>query len=199
MTEPPNNVSSPGIDRRTFWLSIVASLVASILFAIFFQPITTGISNAIVNIIGTFYTGYIDSLYDQAAQSPADFVAYLTFLFVVMMPPMAVIMFTPSRFLATHIADNGRISRRGHLMIIVFLSLLSVVILLIITSGPLVAIAANANFQRQLMALSPVILQQERNDLLRNWAMMKSKADYDKIMEEVKNLATKYHSKLPNV
>jgi hypothetical protein len=55
----------------------------------------------------------------------------------------------------------------------------------------------NSIFQRQLMALTPVISEQNRNEILGEWAMMKSKSDYSKVNDEMKMLAEKYHIHLP--
>jgi hypothetical protein len=42
------------------------------------------------------------------------------------------------------------------------------------------------------MLLSPVISQQEKNEFLGKWAKMKSQDDYNKIMNEMQSVATKY-------
>jgi hypothetical protein len=47
------------------------------------------------------------------------------------------------------------------------------------------------------MALTPVITEEERKQLLGNWAMMNSKADFLEINHKLDKLAEKYHVTLP--
>jgi hypothetical protein len=68
---------------------------------------------------------------------------------------------------------------------------------LIIAAGPAVSIRANSTFQRRLMALTPVITENDRKKLLGNWAMIKSKNDYLKINGQLEELAKKYSVALP--
>jgi hypothetical protein len=194
MTEQPDDLSSSRKDRRRIWVgSIISNLVVAILFAIFFQNIATAISNLIVNIIGTFYKGYIDSLYNQAAESPSDFLLLYLLVLIVLMPGLVVIAFWIAGTIATKLSRIGGESirsRRTYRMIL--LAPFPFVILLFGISGPLVSIEANAKFQRRLMLLSPVISQQEKNEFLGKWAKMKSQDDYNKIMDEMQSVAKKY-------
>ena len=73
----------------------------------------------------------------------------------------------------------------------------AVPLMFIINSGLYTAFQATATFDRRLMALAPVISDQERKSLLGQWAMMKGRADYDKINAKFQELAEKYHSELP--
>jgi hypothetical protein len=63
--------------------------------------------------------------------------------------------------------------------------------------GLAVSIRANATFQRRLMALTPVISEEETEQLLGKWAMMNSKAEYLEINTQLKEVANKYHVALP--
>jgi hypothetical protein len=119
------------IDRRTFWVSVVASIVGSAFFALFFQSIVTASSNFIVSSTNV-------------------------------------------------IAPIAMIALFG-----------------IIFAGPAVSIRANATFQRRLMALTPVISEEERKQLLGKWAMMNSKAEYLEINTQLEEIANKYHVALP--
>jgi cytochrome bd-type quinol oxidase subunit 2 len=188
----------PPPDRRTIWLSIIASVVASILFGIFLQPITTGISNVIVSIIGVFYGGYIDLIYDNAAENPIDYVVLLTF-FMIMVLPLIILFYL---VMLTYRLATGRptpfwSSVISMVPLAYFIAGISIFPLLIMSAGITISIKANATFQRQLMALAPVISEQETKELRRQWAMMKSKTDYAAINSQIDALAAKYHTELP--
>jgi hypothetical protein len=198
MTEQPDDLSSSRKDRRRIWVgSIISNLVVAILFAIFFQNIATAISNLIVNIIGTFYKGYIDSLYNQAAESPSDFLLLYLLVLIVFMPGFVVIVFWVVSNIATKLAtDDKTIKSRTTYRMLLFAPFPFVIFLFGI-SGPIVSIEANAKFQRRLMLISPVISQQEKNEFLGKWARMKSQDDYNKIMDDMQSVAKKYGSELP--
>jgi hypothetical protein len=47
------------------------------------------------------------------------------------------------------------------------------------------------------MALTPVITEEERKNVLGKWAMVKSQSDYQDIKTYLEDLAKKYHTTLP--
>jgi hypothetical protein len=67
----------------------------------------------------------------------------------------------------------------------------------IVNSAIYGAFQATATFDQRLMALAPVISDQERKSLLGQWAVMKGRADYDKINTRFEEFAEKYHAELP--
>jgi hypothetical protein len=56
---------------------------------------------------------------------------------------------------------------------------------------------AEASFHRRVLALESVITDQERKELLAQWALMTSKEDYAAINAQFESLGVKYHQKLP--
>jgi hypothetical protein len=186
------------IDRRTFWVSVGASIMASILFGLFVQPIVNWVSNVIVAGIGVFYKGYIDNLYYDAAQSPTDFLILMIFTSIFALPLVlyAILSLT---FMMERMTDQSRTRVHRFLRVFVVPVMLPVMLLpvLIIAAGPAVSIRANSTFQRRLMALTPVITENDRKKLLGNWAMIKSKNDYLKINGQLEELAKKYSVALP--
>jgi hypothetical protein len=69
--------------------------------------------------------------------------------------------------------------------------------ILLVISGKFVSLQATATFDRRLMALTPLISDQERKNLLGQWALMKGRKDYDKLNDQFEELAKKYHAELP--
>jgi hypothetical protein len=70
-------------------------------------------------------------------------------------------------------------------------------VVVILNAGIYVPFQATATFDRRLMALAPVISDEERQSLRGQWALMKGRADYNKINDRFKELAEKYHAELP--
>jgi hypothetical protein len=157
MTDEPPEATSR-IDRRTFWLSVLASVFASVLFGIFFQPIVTGISNLIVSAIGIFGKSYVDNIFNGAAQSPVDFLIYLIFLMLLTLPvPLAA-----TAVLATTLMQSLAEPSRKLRLIVYCFGFVTFVTMIIVAAGLDLSIRVNASFQRKLMALTPVISEQER-------------------------------------
>jgi hypothetical protein len=48
-----------------------------------------------------------------------------------------------------------------------------------------------------MMALTPASLDDERKVLIGAWGRVMSKADFDKLMAQMEDLASKYHVSLP--
>jgi hypothetical protein len=178
---------------RTFLLGVAASFAASILFGIFGQPIATGISNFVVSTIGVFDGRYVDQIYNNAASSPGDYLISLMFFMNMALPAIILVylvMFTYR--LATGRPTPFWSSVLRMVPLAYFIGGIATLTLLIMSAGITVSIRANATFQRQLMALAPVISEQETKELRRHWAMMKSKADYAAINRQIDALAAKY-------
>jgi len=173
---------------------VVGSIVASFLFALFFQPIVTAISNVTVSTIGVFYTGYVDRLYYNAVQNPADQLIYMVFSVITGLP-MVIFVALVLTGLLRRVADQTQ--RRISRMLTIILPFM-LTPLLIIVAGPEVSLNANATFQRRLLALTPVITEDERKELLGEWAMVNSKANYLQINTRLEELANKYHTTLPH-
>jgi hypothetical protein len=180
-------------DRRTFWVSVVGSIVASFLFALFFQPIVTAISNVTVSTIGVFYTGYVDRLYYDAVQNPADQLIYMVFAIIGGLP---LVILIATALTASMRRTEGQTRRRIARMLNIVLPFMMIA-LLILVAGPEVSVKPNATFQRRLLALTPVITEDERKIVLGEWAMVDSKEGYLRINTRLEELATKYHTTLP--
>jgi hypothetical protein len=178
---------------RTFWVkTIVTTLVASAI-APFFQTILIWLSNIIVSSIGFFYNGYLDSLYYDAAQNPADSLIYIMFFLLAFAPMLLTVAAIMSMFIRPKTQETPKRVR----YMFVAVTVVTIIPFLIAVAGPAVSIRANATFQRRLMALTPVISDAERKQLLGQWAMINSKASYQNINKQIEELATKYNAPLP--
>jgi hypothetical protein len=196
-TPPP----SP-IGKKTFLVSVTASVVASIIVGIFFQPIISFVSETVTSFISLFYKGWIDLAYRQAAGSTLFMAVYFIISFITVFPVgvitgMLVILFIETG--SSRVSDRlrGVLPIRIVRQSFVLLTALIVPLTFIANSGIYTSFQATATFDQGLMALAPVISDQERKSLLSLWAMMKGRADYDKINARFEELAAKYHAELP--
>jgi uncharacterized protein YpuA (DUF1002 family) len=84
---------------------------------------------------------------------------------------------------------SGHIAIIGIVMIIVFIFTFD--------ASAYVPMQADATFQQRLSALGPVLSDADRKSLVSQWALMKSRADYDKINGEFEDTARRNHIELP--
>ena len=198
------NTSSPSRSgRRTFLVSVTASVVASILVGVFFQPIIAFISDIIISFISVFYRGWIDSIYRQAAGSTLFLAIYALVTIITTIPSgvasaILIIMYIDTGTSRFSTRVRGTFSLRIGRRLLTVLAALTVPLVLIINTRMYAEFQATATFDQRLMALAPVISDQERKSLLGQWAMMKSRADYDKVNARFEELAEKYHTELPS-
>ena len=154
------------------------------------QPIIAYISNTVISFIGIFYQGWNDGIYRQAAGSTLFSSLYLIVTILTTFPVATAVGLLVGGFLGTKISPSGarlretfwfRIVRR----ITVLSAALMVPSVLIINARLYAEFQATATFDQRLMALEPVISDQERKELRGQWAMMKGRADYDnRLMHE---------------
>jgi hypothetical protein len=197
-TQPAN--PAPNGSRRAIIIGLISSLIGSILFSIFFQPILNVVSDGIVSIINFFYRGYIDNLYREASGNPSELLLALIFYTTVTGPIIILasvaIMFYQSNYKKQG-ESNGKEQNRLSVYVIFVIILVFLVMTAITIAGPTISVGLHSRFQRQIMALDPVISDQERKEMFGMWAEMKSKSDYDQIQSALKDLSNKYHRELP--
>jgi hypothetical protein len=198
-----NGLAPPRKSERRFIASLTTAIVASVIVGIFFQPIISFTSGVVTSLISIFYQGWLDHIYRQAAGSALFNAIYFIFFDITVLPIAVISIIMITRFLGTEtslISDRLRgiltipIMRRVSIIWIV----LAIPVTFIVTSEVYTAFQARATFDQRLMALEPVISEQERKSLLAQWALMKGRVDYEKINKRLEELAEKYHAELPS-
>ena len=178
-------------------------LLGNISFALIFSKVNwSSVTDFIVFFIGLFGQTYVDSIFDLAAQNPNDFAIYDIFIVILIIVivgvPMLTAVMAEIRDIVVNKTSSAKIVRNVRVRFVLgSLLFLCIVWLSIINARIGTAMRINSIFQRQLMAFTPVISEQNRNEILGEWAMMKSKSDYSKVNDEMKMLAEKYHIHLP--
>jgi hypothetical protein len=198
-TSPPIRTS-----RNTFLVSVIASVVASIIVGIFIQPILASISDFVVSFIGVFYQGWIDGIYRQASGSTLFLAIFFITTFITGIPLFAAIGIMIGEYLVTRTLGPGRLQRAilgrtariGRRITILGVAVM-VPSIFIVNARLYAEFQATATFEHRLMALEPVISDQERKELRGQWALMNSRTDYDRINGRFEELAKKYNAKLP--
>jgi hypothetical protein len=183
---------------------VIGSIIASIIVGIFFQPIITYISNIVTTTISGTYKGWNDGIYVQAAASPLFSSVYLIVTFITLFllgfsagaTLVLIIMASRSRVF-TGVRDRFIFSPRNLRRVTIMLLALTTPLALIVNSRIYSEFQATATFDQRLMALEPVISDVQRRTLRSEWAVMRSRADYDRINGQMEELAAKAHLVLP--
>lgn len=193
------------IDRGTFIISVVSSIVASVLFGIFIQPIISFSSSIISHIISAFYQNFTDSPYLSATGSITDVMIFYIFMIFVStgvgMSLAVLSVFYKSKFVTSSDNELMQNSMRGANRIRYTALLIAFFMIpwsFIVSSSLFTSMQAKSTFDRRIMALSSVITEQERKNLMRDWALMKTKADFDLINRHMEEFSSKYNSKIPD-
>jgi len=164
---------------------------------------SSGIRLIVISFISIFYKGWIDNIYRQAAGSTLYTAVYFIISIITMFPLGIISGILSVWLIGTGTSRFAGRVRQGILplrlvrRVAVLWIALGVPLMFIVNSAIYRAFQATATFDQRLMALAPVISDQERKSLLGQWAVMKGRADYDKINARFEELAEKYHAELP--
>ena len=190
------------MDKTQIRAAIIGGIISAIIVIIFINPLLNFLWD-IVNWSGSyFYHGFIDRIYKSAALGHSSSVSILIFLSILYWGFFA---FTINFIL---IMKKGRISEKtmrifGILARNKYLTAFMYLIGFIATILIFVLVLGNVNlkisFNQRLAVLTPKITDLERKELLASWAAMGTRNDYDKIVENMENLAKLHEVSLPEL
>jgi hypothetical protein len=195
----PNNQGATQAQHKgghTFIISVIASIVASLLVGVFFQPIINGISEVTTALISSVYKGYVDGSYRQAAAATTEVLAFMIFGLVVTFP-IGMVTATTLLSYRRQTSIRRRLPERTYRHIGIIWLALSVPMSILVLNSFFVAMQEETTFKQQMMALEPFISETERKDLLRQWALLKTREDYVKVKDKMTEIAKKYSTTLP--
>jgi len=200
MTENP--VEQPESRRSWLWKGLITCLVWSVISLFFLQPILSLLHDQILEAIGIFYRGFIDTSYANAVVG-----AEISILFniesAMLIIPLGILLGLWSAIgqrmkLKETLTEEKLASRRRKSKYKILISIIcGFAASLGVLSGSYVSIQANATFQRRMMALAPVVTEDERKSLLRDWALVTSKDRYRELNDKMDNLSKHYNVTIP--
>jgi hypothetical protein len=181
--------------------AIVLSLVASVIFVLIIQPLLSVVSLPLTYMGGLVYTGLVDASFNMAVVGSSAVTNFYSFeiLALAVIAAVAILTFrvfstTKKEGLSEAQLKRSLIATRIVMPVYLLLSFLFVAIML---ASHFVSIQANATYERRMMALAPVLTDQERRNLIGQWAMVDSRARYDELQKRLEDLAISYHITLP--
>jgi len=196
--------------------SIITSIIGSILYAIFQDPVVHFLRYLANSIASPLYNHFVDSEYREAALGPDVFATYvetdILFDFFLMasvtisLIGVGLLFFRESRRAGVTVQSSfvykvltlpnqlpDKFVRCFFVTSIPFF----IISILSIQGAVEASLDAYSNFDIRFRALAAVMTDKEAKEIVAAWAMMKSKADNDKINSLMEEIATREHVTLP--
>ncbi len=189
--------------------SIYASIIASILVIIFIEPIIKFLWNIILKYSGTIYSGYLDSIYENAALGYKNYLEFIFFIFVSIGSLIFFItILSPFRHVfIKSVVDSDKLSKikklrtptqkKIRVTIRVLLDLIFIILTWAFIIAATVDLQINTSFQQRLSILRPYFPEYDEIQLKSLWASMKNRNDYLMINSKIDSLAQLKKIRLP--
>ena len=197
--------------RKVFLVSVTSSIIASIAFAWLLDPVTRWIWHTASDSAWSWFVNLQAAAFRNAALGKREWLS--TALFIYVFTLVVIVLYTSpigigcgvlfGRLLRQKATDRTRQLIRGRVapLTLVILSIL-MALSLTYAFGKIAFLAyvdlqLNASFSQRVDALSPYIDPMEERRLRSQWALMKSRADYEQINRRLDELATGANIQLP--
>lgn len=220
MTNSEENSKSAGdnklaphqkIERRVWFSSIVASILSSAIFLLFFQPILDFLSGTFIGFGNKIFSRMIDSYYATAVSASISSILYEILSFIVLLSssvPISLIIFTLLlSFISQDKNRREKISSSKSISIIfgkkstVSISIATIIFTafsaIFFITGAYIKVQARASFDVRMMALAPHATQIEKDKLMAQWAWVRSKREYEAVMNSIECVARSHNASLP--
>ena len=195
------------MDKLQIRAAIIGGIISAIIVIIFINPLLNFLWD-IVNWSGSyFYYGFIDKIYKRAALGHSNYVSVLILMFMLY---WFLVIFTLT-FISLLMINKGRISGKklrivrivgtltGNTYFNMLMYLMGIIILILSVVVVFAEVNFKISFNQRLAVLTPKITELERKELLGSWAAMETRNDYDKIVENMQNLAKLHKVSLPEL
>ena len=193
MEDNTSFIKDPQIRR-----GILASIIASLIVIIFVQPLLRIIWSVLLKVGLSFFQSYVDSIYLNAARAQRNEVGVII-LFLIL--TLIFSLFSGVALFATRSvfpAPRKTIQSKKRLLFLLWVCVFIIFLLGIsIVITPFTNLQLNTSFQQQLTVLSPKISELERKEIEAEWALMKSRKDFEDISKRMNEIAKKHGVVLP--
>ncbi|MDZ4404893.1 hypothetical protein [Prosthecobacter sp.] len=193
------------MDRRAFTINVASSIVASIVFVWLLEPTLKGIWH-LLSISGTWIAAWLENrAFISAAKGKREWVSVLILSYILM--GSVTVMFGRDLFLTLRrripkkalTEEEAKRKTRNHRLRSVFNHVAFLICVFIGIFIPFVDLQLTTSFYQRLDALAPYLEPQQEKMLRSQWALMKTRPDYENINHELDRLASKAGMNLPDL
>ena len=197
--------------RKVFFVSVLSGLVASVAFVWLLDPVTRWIWHTASLSASSWFVHLQNAAFKNAALGKREWLSTALFIYLFLLW-VATLISAPIG-IATGLGLRGflRRTRAGRVEHVVrhrvmpkalVVSLVGMALLLTYSLGRLAFLAyvdlqLNASFSQRLDVLAPYVDTLEERRLRSEWALMKTRTDYDRINEHLDQLAAAAKVSLP--
>ena len=195
------------MDKKVFAYSLIAGTLTSALFAWFLQPTAEWVWRVASSSASSFFIELQNAAILSAALGKRDWVSViLLFAFGCIFTGLSLgaltarLAFNYFEVKITKVKESTKETTKFIKLIYWLFSLLLILFLyalLKITFIAFVDLQLNTSFEQRLNAIGPYITIDEEKQLRSNWALMKSRSDYEKIKNKLEAKANMASINLP--
>jgi hypothetical protein len=187
---------------------ILSGLVASMLFIYFIDPILSLVGRFVLHFASKLHLLYLDRLYSELATGDIDHAYLLHNLIIVLAIGFITGLWTSVIYIYKHkktTEEEKSDSEKdltsysiGKVVAAFFFSLIIVVVLLLDLVDSHIRLKTSTSYNQYLTIVSPHINDIEFKTLKAQYASMKSKKDYDNLLEHINSIAKANGITLPD-
>ena len=172
---------------------IFSGILASIFFAYFIDPIIKGIGKSVIYILQLLHHSYFDRLFAEIASGKPDYAHSMSFVFSIVAAYAAIDLIKiriRGSLISSHVDASKKsktyryINASGWTFITVSLAFMG---LFTMIDGT-IRLRVLSSFEQHMTVVSPYIDEIDMKKLRSDFALMKSKADYDHIVNRLNNI-----------
>ena len=187
------------MNRKIFAYSVVTSIVASIIFSWCVAPLTQWLWHVSTSNALSWFTTQQNNIFENAALGKRDWVVTLMFFFAISayfgLGMGAILSMSFGSLFEKWFANQK--FKKVQIVVVVVLFVYLGFDLAKTGFGAYADLQLNASFSQRLDALGPYMETIDERDLKSQWAMMKTRQDYERINKRLDELATKAKISLP--
>lgn len=187
--------------------TIIASFMTGVILLYFIDPIFSFTANLFITVGSNISKTLVDKIYAQAAHLETQNHAFI--LYVILQSIMVVFLAIIIVWMLFDIFKKKRaevekaekvekiLENKSVVFVYVFICLILLIMQIFYISVGYAQFRIISTFTRQMRVIEPYINEQEEEEIISQWSLMKNKSDYLKIIKKLNTIAEKNNVELP--
>ena len=186
--------------------AIIAGLIASIIFLYLLNPLLKFISIILFKFFSIFSKSLVNQIFQQISHLETQDYSFFI-LSIILIPTLSFItifniflckkIFSKRDKLKEKTTKKVSISLKKTALISLTLNIILILLLITVLSSNFTQLSLISSFKRHFRIIEPYISDQEEEQILSDWSLMKTKDDYDKIYIQIHSIAVNNNIILP--
>lgn len=199
--------------------AILAGIISTLIVMFIFIPIIRSLTPLFLEFSSIFFKSYYDQLIRITARGEQNLssimtYSYIMYFYALLLIFMSIDIITKFREISTEIKKirRGDIEKKevtieqleniikkmkGKIILSVVLTFFALIYIVSVYLQVTVPYSVNINFKQNMATLAPFLSEKEEKSLLSNWALMRTKSDFEQVKEQMNSYAKENNIKLP--